>query len=158
MRTPATNHTRDSPSLAAVARSPGDAILGGLVAAHVLATGLHGFAHQEHGVDLSGWQSLFVAVIVVIAPLLGAWLHWRTRARLGLVLITTAMIAADVFSVAYHLVVTGDDNVVLHPAWHAAHPTTAWLFELSAFAVILTETAAAALGLWCLGRQPRPIR
>jgi hypothetical protein len=153
-----TNRKRDLPGGAAVGRRRGDAVLGGLVAAHVLAAGLHGFAHQVHGVDLSAWQSLFVAVIVVIAPLCGAWLYWRARARSGLVLITSAMIAADVFAVASHLVLSGHDNVLLHPAWHAVHPATGWLFEVSAFAVLLTETAAGVVGLWCLRQQTRQLR
>jgi len=156
VRTTETKHRPDSSRSAAAAHRGGDALLAGVIAAHAFAAGLHGVAHREHGIDLSAWQSVFVAIVVVIAPLWGAWLHWRTRARFGLVLITISMIAADVFGVALHFVVAGDDNVLSHPAWHATHPATAWLFELSAFAVFLTETAAGAVGLWCLRRRARP--
>ena len=54
------------------------------VLAHLLIVLLHGIAHSELGVELSAWQETYVAIVIVVAPLVAVVLLWTRHARLGL--------------------------------------------------------------------------
>ena len=54
-----------------------------IVVMHAIVYGLHGFAHKEIPVPLSLLQSLFVGVVVTLAPIIAAVLLWTQFYRIG---------------------------------------------------------------------------
>lgn len=119
------------------------------VGLHALALVVHGQAHQAVPVPLSPLQNAFVVVVIVIAPLLGAFLIWRGAARIGATLLGAAMLGAFVFGAVNHYAIDGADHV-------ARVPDTAWggVFRASALALALTELGGVAAALRLL-RAPR---
>lgn len=54
-----------------------------IVVMHAIVHGLLGFAHKEIPVPLSLLQSLFVGVVVTLAPIIAAILLWTQFSRIG---------------------------------------------------------------------------
>jgi hypothetical protein len=54
-----------------------------IVVMHTIVHGLYGFAHKEIPVPLSLLQSLFVGVVVTLAPIIAAVLLWTQFYRIG---------------------------------------------------------------------------
>lgn len=115
------------------------------VLAHALVALLHGVAHAELGVELSGWQKTYVAVVVVAAPLAAAALLWTRHIRLGLLLLLVSMSGSLVFGGYYHYVAVSADHVSHLPPGEAQG-----LFRVTAMLLALTETCGLAVGLWGL--------
>jgi len=56
----------------------------GLVLVHLAASLWHGSAHTHLGIELSMQQTLFVYIIVIIAPVVAAILVWTRYESMGL--------------------------------------------------------------------------
>lgn len=131
----------------AVPRRPLDGALTFIVALHVLISLIHGIAHQRVSVDLTAWQDVFVAAVVVIAPVAGVVIRARGHWRTGTLVTAVSMLASFAFGTLYHFVLGGDDNIRLHGAWNASahHSVWAWVFTISAVAVVASELAGAVV-------------
>ena len=81
-----------------------------LVLVHLLITAVHGAAHRELQVGLTPSGSAFVAVVIVIAPLVAMWLVWGPRWRFGLGLVAASMFASLLFGFYHHFLVEGADH------------------------------------------------
>lgn len=113
-----------------------------IVITHLGLIVAHGLAHSHLAIVLTVVQKLFVALVIVAAPLVAGYFIWRYRLRLGSALLTISMVAALIFGIYYHFIAAGPDNVDYdHPEtpakWHN-------LFEDTAIDVTLIE----ALGLF----------
>ena len=130
-----------------VPRGPLDGALTFIVVLHVLISLVHGIAHQRVPVDLTAWQGVFVAVVVVISPVAGIVVRARGRWRTGTLVTAVSMLASVVFGTLYHFVLGGDDNVRLHGAWNASahHSLWAWVFTVSAVLVVASELVGAVV-------------
>jgi hypothetical protein len=114
----------------------------GVVIAHLAVSLIHGFAHQRAGVTLDVFDSVYVTVVITLAPLVAAALLFTRLARAGAWMLALAMFGALAFGLFKHFLLPGTDNVreVLGD-WHS-------LFLWSAVGVGLAEIAGAITGAW----------
>ncbi len=110
-----------------------------IVVVHAAVTILHGIAHQASAVFASPAQNAFIAVVIVVGPLVAAALLWVPPGRLGAQLLLGSMGGSLVFGLYYHFVVPSPDHVSQAPAdgWGV-------LFQVTAVLLLLTE----GIGCW----------
>lgn len=119
------------------------------VLAHLFVSFFHGSAHSQLGVGLSAWQNWYVAIIIMIAPLVAAILIWTRKKSVGLVLLVISMAGSLVFGVYYHYVFVSPDHVSHLPTGEAQG-----LFRFTALMLVATEAFGLVVGLLGL-RGPR---
>ena len=104
-----------------------------LVLFHLLVNILHGTAHSrlQIGLDLLG--QLFVAVVILLGPLLAMALLWTRFQRAGLILLGVSMAASLLFGVYYHFVIASPDEVGRQGSglWANLFAVTAWLLAIT---------------------------
>ena len=83
----------------------------GIVFVHFAINVAHGIAHKDLAIGLNSFQKIFVAVVIVVAPLYAAYLIWKGNLRAGGVLLAVSMAGALVFGVYYHFILPGPDHV-----------------------------------------------
>jgi hypothetical protein len=83
----------------------------GIVFVHFAINVAHGMAHKHLAIGLDLFQKIFVAAVIVVAPLCAAYLIWKGNFRPGGVLLALSMAGALVFGVYYHFVLPGPDHV-----------------------------------------------
>lgn len=125
-----------------------------IIITHLGLTIAHGLAHSHLTIDLIVWQKMFVALVIVAAPLLAGYFIWRYRLRLGGTLLTISMAGALIFGIYYHFVAAGPDNVDYD---HAGAPAK-WgnLFEDTAIDITLIEGLGLFAGVALLAKSPKP--
>ena len=112
-----------------------------IIALHAISAIIHNQAHNEIDVSLSTSQNAFATIVIVIAPLLAAVLIWRSRHRLGAIILVISMLASFVFGVVNHLMIDSPDQL--------AHiSTSGWglVFIVTAYALMITELAGVLAG------------
>jgi hypothetical protein len=122
--------------------------LTGLVAVHFAATLWHGRGHTQLAVELSLWQTLFVYIVILIAPLVAAGLVWTRYLSTGLWVFFLSMLGAFLFGAYHHYVMVSPDNIGHLPA---GSPEAQAQFIASAGVLALLELASALYGAFCLG-------
>lgn len=117
----------------------------GLVAVvlHALIGIAHGVAHYDLGVELSGFQTAYVVVVIGTAPLMAAGLLGTRFSRLGLILLAASMAGALVFGIYWHYVAVSPDHVS-----HLPEGNLQSLFRLTALLLVFSEAFGVAVGLW----------
>ena len=115
-----------------------------LVAANLAILAVHAAAHSMLNVVLSDFQSLFVLVAMIIAPIIVVPLLF-TRPRAGMWLLLVSMLLSFIFGFVYHLILPGVDNIFTVPAgdWKI-------IFQITTVLLGVLEAAGAllpALGL-----------
>ncbi len=120
-----------------------------IIVAHLAVVVLHGAAHHRLDVPLSSSQVVFVAVVVVIAPLVAGILIGVNLHRAGAALLAGSMAGALVFGVWNHFLVLGPDHV-------SSMPSGTWGIAFQATAVLLavTETLGCRAGIQLLTTGP----
>lgn len=113
-----------------------------LVAVHTGVLAGHGAAHRALGVELGLWREIFVAVVIVAAPLVAAVLVHTRAHRAGYRSLAVAMLGALAFGVLHHYLAISPDHVDHLPPGDARGA-----FEATAAAMTVLEAAAAAVGL-----------
>ena len=113
-----------------------------IIALHLLVSLVHGAAHNSLHIDLEPWQTVYILVVITIAPLLSGVLLWR-RARVGFLLLMCSMLGALIFGGYYHFIAAGIDNVASVGAhsWGQTFRVTAVLLALTEAAGVLTGVA-----------------
>ena len=119
---------------------------------HAALTVPHGIAHAAEQATLPAAANAFVAIVIVLAPLVALGLLWRHLHWLGGLLLLTSMLAALLFGIAFHYMLPGPDHVGYGPAgpWQM-------LFQLTAALLALSEAIGAIVGgviLYRLSRAP----
>ena len=112
------------------------------VLAHLLVNFFHGSAHTELRVDLSAWQKWYVAIVIMVAPLVALILIWTKQHRLGLLLLVASMAGSLIFGAYYHYVEISPDHVSHLPPGDAQG-----LFRLTAMLLIVTEVLGLVVGV-----------
>jgi hypothetical protein len=83
----------------------------GIVLIHFAINVAHAVAHKQLAIGLNSFQKIFVAVVIVVAPLYAAYLIWKGNFRAGGALLALSMAGALVFGVYYHFILPGPDHV-----------------------------------------------
>jgi hypothetical protein len=123
---------------------------------HFLLNIAHGAAHGRLGIGLSNAQKIFVFVVIVVSPLVAAYLLWKQKPRAGGALLMLSMTSALLFGIYFHFVLPGPDNVS-QPALQSAHHWQEF-FVSTAFALAASEALSALLGFVILIRSFAPER
>jgi hypothetical protein len=119
-----------------------------VVVVHAIVVIAHGVAHYDLGVGLNRFQTAYVAVVIVAAPIVAGGLLWTRRARFGLILLALSMAAALVFGIYWHYVAVSPDNVA-----HLPEGQLQGLFLLTALLQVLFEAIGVVVGLWGLKQR-----
>ena len=130
-------------------------VITGLVAIHLAASIWHGSAHTQLAITLTPEQSLFVYVVIVMAPVAAAALVWTRHFSVGVWVLFLSMLGALLFGVYHHYIVVSPDNIGHLPS---GSPAAQSRFVASAAAIALLELASALYAAFCLARnaQQRP--
>ena len=113
-----------------------------VVLAHFAVVILHGSAHTQLKVGLAQWQTTFVLIVIVIAPLPAAILVWTRFSRFGFGLLAASMAGALLFGVYFHYLAISPDHVS-----HLPQGDAQGTFRLTALLLALTEAIGLAIGL-----------
>ena len=109
----------------------------------------HGYAHAILEIDLPNLKTAFVAIVIVIVPVLGAILTWTRFPFAGCCLVGASMFGSVLFSVYHHYVLISIDNVEhLPPGAPEAHAH----FSNSAESIALGALAGVVLGFYAVGK------
>jgi glucan phosphoethanolaminetransferase (alkaline phosphatase superfamily) len=90
-----------------------DAIL--VVLFHIIITGVHGIAHQQAGVSISDFQSVYVFLVTVAAPITAVmqFLNKQKIQRGGAWLLLVSMLGSLLFGLVYHILLPSSDNIFM---------------------------------------------
>jgi hypothetical protein len=110
-----------------------------IVIIHAIAHGLHGLAHQKIPIPLSLFQSLFIGIVILLAPIIAAVLLWTQFSRLGSWLLLSSMIGAIAFGIYNHYIFISPDHVS-----HVAFTDWGMLFQITAILTLIID----GLGCW----------
>ena len=110
-----------------------------IIALHFLVSLVHGAAHNSLHIDMELWQTVYILVVITIAPIVAGVLLWR-RARIGFFLLMCSMLGALMFGGYYHFIAAGIDNVasVGSHAWGPVFRVTAVLLGVTEATGVLT--------------------
>lgn len=120
-----------------------------LVAVHLVASLWHGNLHTQLSVSLSPKQTLFVLVVILLAPIVAAALVWTRYALSGVWVFFLSMLGSFLFGVYHHYVMVSSDNINFLPGTDSSSHHQ---FALSAGVIAMLELASALYGAFCLGR------
>ena len=136
--------TTDQP---VIAERPPRLALTVLAAIHLSLVLWHGGGHSELAVNLSRFQTAFVFIVILIAPLVATLLVWTPLRELAVWLYTLSMCASLLFGVYYHYIAVSPDNVhYLPPGSEAArHKFTYSAAAVAVIELVATFYAGAAL-------------
>lgn len=126
----------------------------GIVLIHLVINIAHGTAHAQLGIGLDVVQKIFVAVVILAAPLVAGWLLWKNRVREGGWLLGISMAAAFAFGVYFHYIHPGPDNV--NEPNLAAPLRSRELFENTAMDLAISEALGVVLGVAAILRSFAP--
>ena len=113
-------------------------LLVAIVVVNAIVNVLHGAAHQQIEVFTTPEQNVFIASVIMLAPLVGAVLLASRRSQVGAWVLLLAMIGSAVFGIVNHTILPGPDNVSEAPASGSGS-----LFVWSAWALTVIEVIGA---------------
>jgi cytochrome bd-type quinol oxidase subunit 2 len=119
-----------------------------VVAAHTLLTTLHTIAHVQLDVFLNLWQNAYVTVVIIIGPIAAAVALWTKHQRAGAWGVLLTMTGALLFAGFFHFVHISPDHVA-----HLPEGPGQRLFQITAVAMALINTAAIPIGIWAIRRD-----
>lgn len=119
-----------------------------LAGIHLAATLWHGDAHTKLDIGLSPEKTIFVYIVILIAPIAAAGLVWTRYISAGLWVFFLSMLGALLFGAYHHYVLVSPDNIGHLPAGSLESHSQ---FISSAAVIALLELASALYGAYCLG-------
>jgi hypothetical protein len=120
--------------------------LAAIVLGHLMASLIHGGAHQAAHVQTTPAQDAFILIVIVLGPLAGLWLA-RTGSAAGGWLVAATMAGSLAFGLINHFVIAGADRVD-----HVTGPWASW-FASTASILVLTEILGTGAGVWFAMRR-----
>lgn len=114
-----------------------------LICLHGLVVVVHAISHAGINVWADLFSSIFIGVVIVIAPLVALYLLYTRWLRWGALLLVLAMLGSLLFGVWEHFVLPGADNI-------ASTQPGVWQlpFRLTAVLLALIEFAGTFAGVW----------
>ncbi len=120
---------------------------------HLLGNFWHGDAHTILEINLPDTKMLFVVLVILVSPVVGALLTWTHHQVLGCWVAGISLAASVVFSVFHHYVMISIDNVEhLPPGTPEAHDH----FSNSAEFIALIALLGAFLSFYAAGKFSAP--
>jgi hypothetical protein len=123
-------------------------VITALVGFHLIASFWHGSAHAQLAIALPPEKTIFVYVVILIAPIVAAVLVWTRYISIGLWVFFLSMLAAFLFGAYHHYVLVSPDNIGHLPV---GSPESHSQFITSAAIIALLELASALYGAFCIG-------
>jgi len=123
-------------------------VITGLVIVHLAASFWHGSAHTHLGIELSTEQTLFIYIVIIIAPIVAAILVLTRYVSIGLWVFFLSMLGSFLFGAYQHYVLVSPDNINQLPAGTSEYHSH---FVISAGVIAFLELASALYGAFCLG-------
>ena len=123
-----------------------------IVLIHHIIAFIHGGVHTELAILMALWQTLFINIVIVLIPLVGAVFLWTRHRKLGLYGGIVGMVGALLFGIVHHYMLVSPDHISHLPA-AAAHIHAK--FEWTAGTIAMLEGVAAVLAAFFLGREAR---
>lgn len=124
-------------------------LITGLVAVHLVASLWHGNAHTRLAIYLPTEKTLFIFIVILIAPIVAAALVWTRYFSIGLWVFFLSMLGSFLFGAYHHFLLVSPDNIHHLPA---GSPEMHSQFIISAGVIALIELATALYAAYCLGR------
>jgi len=116
--------------------------LGIVVLAHFVVALVHGSAHTNLKIELAAWQTVYVLIVIVVAPLFAAILIWTRFSRFGFLLLAASMGGALIFGIYFHYLTISPDHVSHLPPGDAQAT-----FRLTALLLAIIEGIGLTIGL-----------
>ena len=120
-----------------------------IIVVHALVATVHGLAHKHLGITLTPAQTLFVVVVITLAPLLALILLWTRWRKLGAALLFLSMLGSLAFGVINHFLITSSDHV-LHLAVSPNVVEWRLTFQITAALLVVTEVLGCLVASWSL--------
>ena len=119
-----------------------------IVIANTIINGPHGIAHQQVGVSISDFQSAYVFIATLLAPIAAAviMLLFLNKPKIllgGAWLLLVSMLASLLFGIVYHIVITSSDNtftVMQNPSLYSV------VFTFTAILLLIVEGVGTGVG------------
>src|SRR5215210_3409691 len=113
----------------------------GIILAHLGISVFHGLAHQGAMVTLTIFGSVYVLVVITLAPLVAGGLLFTRWARSGALLLALSMLGSFVFGGWYHFLSATNDHVSqVHGPWRST-------FFWTAIVLAVSELGGAMIGI-----------
>ena len=110
----------------------------GIILAHLAVSIFHGLAHQGAMVTLTTFGSVYVLVVITLAPLVAGGLLFTRWARIGALLLALSMLGSFVFGGWYHFLSATNDHVSqVHGPWRSTFIGTAIVLAVSELAGLI---------------------
>lgn len=115
----------------------------GIVLAHLGISVFHGLAHQGAMVRLTTFGSVYVLVVITLAPLVAGGLLFTRWARIGALLLALSMLGSFAFGGWYHFLSATNDNVSqVHGPWRSTFLWTAIVLAVSELVGVMIGISA----------------
>jgi len=110
-----------------------------VVLVHTVVVLVHGAAHRQLNIELSGWAKIYVVGVVGIGPITGLSFLKSSRQRTGALILFLTMMGALAFGLWNHFIARGADHVMHLQAgpWRLPFQVTAGLLACSELAGVV---------------------
>jgi hypothetical protein len=122
-----------------------------VIIAHAVISSLHASAHRRLNIELSPAQLVFIAIVIIVAPLAAGLLIWKGAQTAGALLLAFSMAGAFLFGVINHFVLISIDHVQHVPGLPGSPGVL--LFQITAVLLALVEGIGVIAGLMALKRD-----
>jgi hypothetical protein len=119
-----------------------------IIIAHLAINYFHGAAHVTLSIGLSDWERYYVAIVILLAPLLAGIMLLSQFRRAGGWLLAASMAGALVFGIYKHFIAAGADNV-----FTLASSATSLQFQITAVLLAIFEAMGCWAGMRVAGDQ-----
>lgn len=126
-----------------------------VILAHIITTGLHGIAHQQAGVSISDFQSAYVFLVTLAAPIAAAIILFFNKPKIqrgGALLLLVSMLGSLLFGLVYHVLLPGSDNIFT-VIMHEPFLDGAVFFTSTAILLVIID----GVGSWVGARATRMV-
>lgn len=126
-----------------------------VVLAHIIITGMHGIAHQQAGVSISDFQSAYVFLVTLAAPIAAAVMLFLNKPKIqlgGTWLLLVSMLGSLLFGLVYHVLLPGSDNIFTI-IMHEPLLDSAVFFTSTAMLLVIVD----GVGSWIGARTTRMV-
>src|SRR5690242_10826761 len=110
-----------------------------VVLVHTVVVLVHGAAHRQLNIELSGWAKIYVVGVVGIGPITGLSFLKSSKQRTGASILFVTMMGALAFGLWNHFIAQGADHVMHLQAgpWRLPFQVTAGLLACSELAGVI---------------------
>lgn len=120
-----------------------------IVIIHAVVVSLHALAHGKLEIQAARLDTMYIVLVIIIAPLAAGVLIWTKYRRIGLIVLGLSMLGAFVYGVYNHFFSPGIDNVA-----NVAEGRWGMVFGLTAILLAVVEAVGCAAAVLTVRAQP----